>query len=136
MRMWSTPSVSRLGRSFPQRQRRQPHRDRLLPAQIQLLQELPFQNPGQLVQPLRLAPEEALQILHPLDMRDDHAARIAENIIDQENLAPLLKDRIRLRRGRPFRALRENAALHFRRVPPGDLPLEPRRHEYLARQGQ
>ncbi len=47
------------------------------------------------------APEKTLQTLHPLEVGNNHSAGIAENVWNHKDLIPaLLKDQIRLRRGR------------------------------------
>src|SRR5207253_9361800 len=38
----------------------------------------------------RFGPQKCLQTLHPLEVRNDHAAGVAENIRDHENFAPAL----------------------------------------------
>src|SRR5580704_9442428 len=69
---------------------------------------------------LALAPEKALPILNPLEVADRDAARIAENIRDDENPL-LLNDRIGLARRRSIGAFAENAAFHPFDIPRGNL---------------
>src|SRR5947199_9246030 len=38
----------------------------------------------------RFRPQKCLQTLHPLEVRKDHAAGVAENIRDHENFVPAL----------------------------------------------
>src|SRR5471032_205490 len=59
----------------------------------------------ELVEDFRLGPEEALQILHPLEVADDDAAGVAEDVGDDKNLGALAQDGVGLDRGRAVRAL-------------------------------
>ena len=91
-----------------------------------------FKDAVEFAHHLALVPEEALQILHPFEVGDDHAACIAENVGDHKNLRTLGDDRIRLRRGRAVRAFGKNAALDFRGVIACDLTLHGGRNQYIA----
>src|ERR1700737_5007842 len=66
---------------------------------LQHLAERPRHDGFQLLVHLVLGPEERLQVLHPLEIRDGHTARVGEDIRDQEDVA-LAKDRVGLGGGR------------------------------------
>src|SRR3712207_7182816 len=59
----------------------------------------------------RLGPEELLQVLHPLEVADHHAAGVAQDVGDDEHLVPpLVQHRVRVRRRRAVRSLGQDAA--------------------------
>ena len=49
-----------------------------------------LQDAEEFVGYFRLAPQEGLQALHPFEVGNDHATRIAKNIWNNENLVPAL----------------------------------------------
>ena len=57
---------------------------------------------------LLAAPEEALDVLHPLEVRDGHAARVREDVGEHRD-PPLGEDRVGVERRRPVRALGDQA---------------------------
>ena len=61
-----------------------------------------------------LGPEVAAAVLHPLEVRDRDAARVGENVGDDEDPL-LLENRIGGRRGRTVRALADDARANVRR---------------------
>ena len=82
-------------------------------------------------------PEQLLQILHPFEIADHHAAGIAEDVRNHEDLVlALLQDQIGLRRGRTVGALGQHAAFQLFRDLRIDHPLHRRRHQHVARQRQ
>ena len=72
---------------------------------------------------LSFVPPELLDVLHPFEVRNGHAARVAEDIGNDEDVAAA-KDLVRLRRGRPIRAFGENLTLNLGGVFAGDLAFE------------
>src|ERR1700722_9460656 len=87
----------------------------------------------ELVEDFRLSPEEALQILHPLKVADDDAARVAENVGDDKNLGALVQDGVGLDRGGAVRRLGQDAALELPGVFLGDDAVKGRGDEDFAR---
>ena len=85
----------------------------VLAAQSQNSRPSRFQNAEQLVRNFRFAPKKALQILHPLEITDHHAASVAEDIRDNEYLRALTQNFISLGRDRTVRSLGQNATLNF-----------------------
>src|ERR1700730_14911916 len=81
---------------------------------------------------LALAPEKALAILNPLEVADRDAARIPENVRDDENPFSL-NDRIGLKRRRSIGAFAENPAFHPLGIPGRNLIFCRRGHQYFAR---
>ena len=72
--------------------------------------------------------------MDPFEIGNDHAARIAENIGDDEELVPaLVENEIGLRRGRAIRAFGQDAAFQFRGVARVDHAIDRGRHEHVAR---
>src|SRR5258708_16285508 len=69
---------------------------------------------------LALAPEEALAVLHPLEIADRNAACIAENIRHGED-ALGVDDGVSFPRGWSVRAFAKDSCLHLVRVLPGNL---------------
>ena len=59
---------------------------------------------------LALRPEELLEALHPLEVRDDDAAGVREHVGDDEH-AVLLEDLVGVRRRRAVRALEHDPRL-------------------------
>src|ERR1700730_16114908 len=64
-----------------------------------------------------LGPHEGLEALDPFEVGNDHAARVAENVGNNEELVPaLVENEIGLWRSRAVCAFRQNAAFQFRGV--------------------
>ena len=80
-------------------------------------------------------PEELLEILHPLEIADHHAASIAEDIRDNKNLLPtLFQQEIRFRSGRSISSFSEDPAFQILRDSRVDDTLDRRRHQHVAGQ--
>ena len=61
-------------------------------------------------------PHEGLQALHPFEVGNDHAAGVAENVGNDEDLVPaLVEDEVGFGRGRAVRAFGQDAALELGR---------------------
>ena len=101
---------------------------------VEDLREGGFQDAEQLVHHFGLAPEKALQVLHPLEVAHDHAARVAEHVGDDEDFRALIQDHVGLGRRRAVGGFGEDAALDFAGVGFGDLPLQRGGHEDVAGQ--
>src|SRR5262245_23177638 len=84
---------------------------------------------------LLLVPEVLLQVLHPLEVADRHAAGVAEDVRDDERVG-LRQDAVRLRGGRAVGAFGDDAALEPRGVLGGDDPLQGARGQHGARCGE
>src|SRR5207249_9282085 len=62
----------------------------------------------------RFCPQKCLQTLHPLEVRNDHAAGVAKNIRDDENFVPaLFENPVCLRCSRTVRCLGKDTALEL-----------------------
>ena len=84
---------------------------------------------------LLFLPEQLLQILHPFEVADHHAAGIAEDVRDHEDLVPaLVQHQVGIRRGRAVGAFGQHPALQVFRDLGVDHPLHRRRHQHVARQ--
>ena len=68
-----------------QTQRSKAHADIAFTAEIQSLHKGLLQDAVEFAHHLALVPEEALQILHPFKVGNDHTAGIAENVGDHED---------------------------------------------------
>src|SRR5690606_8108919 len=80
-------------------------------------------------------PEERLQALDPLEVRDGHAARVRQDVRDDLD-APLGQDIVGLRRGRAVGAFHNHAGLDVVRVVFGDLVFKRARGQHVALQRQ
>ena len=79
------------------------------------------------------SPEQATEVLHPLEVRDGDAAGVREDVRQHEDAA-LGEDRVRLDRGRAVGALRDESRMDAAGVVLGHLILARRQHEDVARQ--
>ena len=95
-----------------------------------------FQDAEEFVHDFGFAPEEALQVLHPLEVGDHHAARVAQHVGDDEDVRSLIQNGVGFGRGRAVGGLGEDAALDFAGVGSGDLALEGGGDEDVTRQCQ
>jgi hypothetical protein len=106
---------------------------------VLLLRQIPHavEGVGELVRelgPNLLAiPEQPSEILHPLEVRDRHPARVRQHVREHRNPA-LAKDLVRLDRRRPVGAFGHEPALDSWRVLGRQLFLERREHEDVARE--
>src|SRR4051812_6002095 len=96
------------------------------------LAERCLQNPEELVHHLRLRPKEALQILHPFEVRNDHTTRVAQDVGNNKYLWPLRENGICRGRCRTVRGFRKDAALDLTRIRFSDLSLQGGGHEDVA----
>ena len=80
---------------------------------------------------LDLLPEVLLEALHPLEVRDDDAARVREHVGEDQH-ALVLEDRVGRRRDRAVRALADDRGLDLVGVLRGDHLLERARREDVA----
>ena len=77
---------------------------------------------------LLLLPEEGLQVLHPFEIRHDHAARVGDDVRDQEDVS-VMKDGVGLRGDGRVRSLGDESRSNPACVVLGDLILHGRRDE-------
>src|SRR5205814_655163 len=122
--------------SHAKAQCRQAHRDFLFAAQVEGLCERALQDAEEFVHHLALRPEEALQILNPLEIRNHHAARVAENVRDYKNVAALFENNVSFGCRRSVGGLGQNAALNFAGVGCGDLSFQSGGYKNVARRLQ
>src|SRR6266568_8270495 len=115
----SSPPASGIEASLPRRARDarhglhvrgHPHVELLLQLGLQDLAKRARDDRLQLLIHLVLRPEEGLQVLHPLEVRDRHPAGVGEDVWDEEDVA-LAKDRVSLWRGRAVRAFDDHRCL-------------------------
>ena len=88
-------------------------------------------DPLELVVDLGLVPEVAVEVLHPLEVADGHAAGVAQDVRDQED-AVLEEDRVGLGRRRAVGRLGDDPGLDPAGVALGDLVLERGRDQDVA----
>jgi hypothetical protein len=82
-------------------------------------------------------PQKRLQTLHPLEVRNDHASRVAQDIRYDEYLIPsLLKNQVCRRRGRAIGAFRQNAALQLPSIFFGDDAIDRSWNEHITFHGE
>ena len=102
-------------------------------AQGQSLVEGAFHDAEKFVHHFSLGPEEALEVLDPFEVGDDDAARVAENVRDDEDFGTLIEDEVRFGRGRAVGGFGEDAALDFGGILAGNLALNSGRDKNVAR---
>ena len=89
------------------------HGKLLFAAGIERLDESGFEDAEEFVGDFGLSPKEALEVLDPLEVGDDDATGIAENIRDKEDVIPLIDHQIRFGSGGPVGCFREDATLNL-----------------------
>src|SRR5262245_2308913 len=88
-----------------------------------------------LVSHFAFRPEKRLEPLHPLKVRNDDATGIAKNIRDYEYFVPaLVKNQIRVGRGRAVGALGKDAAFEIAGIFAGNYAIDRARSKNVARQ--
>src|SRR6185312_1244551 len=108
---------------------------------LPLLVDVPglVEGPGHDVAQLRvhlgLLPEVFLEALDPLEVRDDHAARVGEDV-RQDQDALLLENLVPRRRDRAVRALADDLRLDLVGVLAGDPLFQSARREHVALEQQ
>src|SRR5258706_8765423 len=107
----------------------QAHVDAFVDRRVEDLVEGPRDDVMQLGVDLLLLPEEGLEVLDPLEVRDDHATRVGDNVGHDEDV-PVVEDRVRLRRDRRIGSFRDQPSANSTRIVAGDLVLHGRRHEH------
>src|SRR5262249_695438 len=112
----------------------QAHRDFLFAGEREDLGEDVFQYAEEFVDDFGLAPEEALQVLHAFEVADDDAARVAEDVGNDEDFRTLVEDDVGFGRGGAVGGFGEDAALDFAGVGGGELPLQRRGNKNVARE--
>src|SRR2546430_7562414 len=71
-----------------------------------------FHDTEKFISHFRLAPRERLETLHPFEIGNDYASRVAQDIGNDKNFRPtLIKNLIRFRCGRSVGAFGQDAAL-------------------------
>src|SRR5579864_784751 len=110
----------------------EPHVDPLVDRRVEDLVEGARDHVVQLGVDLLLLPEEGLQVLHPLEVGDDHTARVGDDVGDQEDAA-LVEDGVRLGRDRRVGALCDEPRPDASRVLVGDLVLHRGGHQHRDR---
>src|ERR1044071_7304434 len=94
-----------------------------------------LENAEKLVGHFRFRPQKRLQTLHPLKVRNDYSAGIAENVRNHEDLVPTrVKNEIGVRRSRTISGFSKDSALELARVFPGDYTVNSCRNKNVARQ--
>src|SRR5713101_622795 len=134
-RLWVYPSHRcRVGHPLHrQRVRGEPHVDALVDRGVEDLVEGPRYDVVQLRVDLLLLPEERLQVLHPFEVRDDHAPRVGDDVGHHEDV-PVVEDRVRLRRDRSIGSFRDQSCANATSVVAGDLVLHGRGDQHGYRQ--
>src|SRR6266513_3731047 len=85
----------------------------------------------------RFCPQKCLQTLYPLEVRDDHAAGVAENIRDHENFVPaVFENPVCLWCSRTVRCLGEDTALDLTSVLSVNNSIDRGWNKDVARQSQ
>src|SRR5215210_6535455 len=110
-----------------------PHRERTFLVHSPRLGERARDDVVQLGVHLRFLPEVLLQPLYPLEVRDDDAAGVREDVREHEDSA-VLQNAVRLRRHRPVGALADDSGPDLVGVVTGDHLLEGARREDVALQ--
>ncbi len=101
------------------------------------LRERMLEDAEKFVRHFGFRPHKGLQTLHPLKVRDDHAAGVTQDVGDDENFVPAsVKNEIGLGRSRAIGAFGENAALQFRRIFLVDHAIDRAWCEHIAWHGQ
>src|SRR5438093_9928006 len=73
-----------------------------------------LEDAEQFVGHFHFRPQKRLQTLHPLEIRNDHATGIAENVRDHENFVPaLFQNKVSVGRGWTVGSFSENTALEL-----------------------
>src|SRR6185312_9834304 len=80
---------------------------------------------------LSFRPEEAGEILHPLEIADSHATGVADHVRNDED-TPLDQHVVGCRQGRPVGSFENEARFDPPRPLRRDLPFESRRNEDVA----
>src|SRR6266576_6347986 len=94
-----------------------------------------LENAEKFVSHFRFRPQKRLQTLHPLEVRNDDAASVAQNVRDHEHFVPtLVEKQIRIWRGRAVRAFGKDAALELIGILPGNHAIDRARSKNIARQ--
>src|SRR5258708_9456961 len=112
---------------------RQAHVDALVDRCMEDLVEGPRDDVVQLRVDLLLLPEESLEVLHPLEIRHDHAARVRDDVRDQEDV-PVVQDRVVLRRDGRVSSLCDEPGTYPSGILLIDLILHGCRHQNRHRQ--
>src|SRR5205814_8062906 len=83
----------------------------------------------------RFGPQKCLQTLHPLEVRNDHAAGVAENIRDHENFVPaLFENPVCLRCSRTVGCIGKDTAFELTGVLSANHSIDGGRHKGVALQ--
>lgn len=90
------------------------------------------QNLFEPAQNFLFAPKEPLQVLYPLEVRDDYATCITEDIRNDENVRSLIEDGIGSGGRRSICTFREDSTLELTGIRLSDDALDGRRHENRA----
>ena len=96
----------------------------MLSSEGQNLGERRFQNSKQFIDHFGLTPEKALQVLDPLEVRNDDAACIAQDVWNNEDLRPLIENAVGFGGCGAIRCLGENATFYFAGIVLRDLTFE------------
>ena len=91
-----------------------------------------FHDAEKFVHHFGFGPEEALEVLHPFEVGNNDAARVAEDVGNDEDFGALIEDEIGVGRGGTVGAFGKNAALNFWGVGGGDLAFEGGGNEDVA----
>ncbi len=96
-----------------------------------------LEDAEEFVHDFALVPKELLQALHPLEVGDDDAAGVAEDVGDDEDVVPALEeDAVGGGRGGAIGGFGEDAAAELGGVLLGDDAFDGGGHEDIAREGE
>src|SRR4029077_14849560 len=134
-RLWIDPSNRRcVGYALHrERVRGETHVDALVDRGVEDLVEGPRDEGGQLGVDRLLFPEEGLQVLHPLEVRDNHSAGVGDDVRDDEDPA-VVQDGVRLGSDRGVCAFGDQPRANLARVVARDLVLDCGGHEHRNRE--
>src|SRR5262249_49575608 len=80
-------------------------------------------------------PMKRMQTLHTLEVGDDHASGVAENVRDHEDLVPtLVENQVRVRRGWAVGGFSKDPAFYLTGIFSGDHSIDGRRNKNVTRQ--
>ena len=96
-----------------------------------------LQNPEKLVGHFHFRPKIRLQALHPLKVRNNYAASVAQDVWDHENFVPaFFQNQVCLRRGWPIGAFSQDSAFELPGVLSVNDAIDRCWHQDIARHGE
>src|SRR5437773_10816940 len=89
------------------------------------------------VRHFRFRPQKRLQPLNPLEVRNDYAAGVAEDVWDHENFVPaIFQNQICLGRGRAISGFGKDAAFELTGISASDYAIDRCRDKYVTREDE